>query len=130
MASSLDRVGIYHGHLLGSREGAAEGYPDISDGWTGDAVLAHWGQLCGPGHVCTAVACEELKTNPKKSVLANQGSTTFVSETSGGANNICVPWGQGVADEVKLEEEIMGTLWREQRFLLRKESDSKHLGAR
>lgn len=69
MASSLDRAGIYYGHLLGRGEGAAGGSPDISYGQTGDAVLAHWGQLCGLGYVCMAVTWEELKTNPKKSVL-------------------------------------------------------------
>lgn len=71
MASRLDRAGIYHGHLLGSRERAAWRSPDISYGQTGDALLARWGQLRGPDPICMTVAWDKLKTNPKKSVLAN-----------------------------------------------------------
>jgi len=70
-------------------------------------------------------------------MLANGGKTTFELETSGGVNNVCAPRGQGGGRQnlckpalCSLEEEVMGTLWREQKSLLRKESDSKHLGAR
>lgn len=71
MASRLDRAGIDHGHLLGSRERAVWKSSDILYGQTGEALWARWGQLCGPDPICMTVAWDKLKTNSKKSVLAN-----------------------------------------------------------
>lgn len=60
VVSSLQRAGIYHGHLLGSREGAAQRSPSISDGRT-DRRCSAWARP--PSHDCHL---GQVKNNPKE----------------------------------------------------------------